>query len=491
MKNAFVPSLDPKKNSDVLILPIWEGGHEAASIEHAKSSLQSILSFGDFKGKQGETDFIYPSGERILLVGLGKKEKATSESLRRSYSAAVKQVLAKRLKSAHILLPFQSHLSREDILRGVVEGVFLSNYAYTRLKGESDHESSSSLLESVHWVGLGSADQSFVEKTETICSNVRFARELINGNADEITPAYLAHTAKALSQVSSKIEVSVFDRKWLEQQKMGLILAVNRGSDLDPFMIQASYKGNPGSQDHIVLVGKGITYDTGGLSLKPTDNMLLMKCDMAGGATVLAAVRAAALLGLKVNVTALVPTTENSIGPKSYKLGDVYRSYSGKTVEVNNTDAEGRLILADALAYAAAHLHPTCMIDLATLTGNIVMALGEEFSGLFSNSDALADDLMKASHKTSELLWRMPLYGEYRDSLKSDIADMTNIGGKEAGAIKAALFLQEFIGSGTSWAHLDIAGPAYSSKPKHYSPTRSTGYGVRLLIDFLEARQGR
>jgi leucyl aminopeptidase len=290
-----------------------------------------------------------------------------------------------------------------------------------------------------------------------------------------------------MEKLSPRLKTEVLDKKRLIEEKMGLLLAVNRASSLDPFLIQTTYKGNEASKEHIVLVGKGVTYDTGGLSLKPTDNMLTMKCDMSGAATVLGAVQVAAALGLKVNVTAIAPVTENCIGPKSYKIGDVYKSHSGKTVEVNNTDAEGRLILADALSYAIQHHHPSCIVDLASLTGSIVVALGEEVSGFFSNDDQIAHDLMGASDRTGEPLWRMPLHAGYRESLKSDIADLINTSGRDAGSVKAALFLQEFVGT-VPWAHIDFAGPCFVTKPKYYNTTHATGFGLRLLVDFLERR---
>jgi leucyl aminopeptidase len=216
--------------------------------------------------------------------------------------------------------------------------------------------------------------------------------------------------------------------------------------------------------------------------------MLGMKCDMGGAATVLGAVQTAAALNLKINVTAVVPTTENSIDANSYKIGDVYRAMNGKTVEITNTDAEGRLVLADAMAYAVEHLKPTVMIDVATLTGAIVIALGEEISGLFCNNDLLASDLLVASDAVEETLWRMPIPSDYKEMLKSDVADMVNSAGRIASSITAALFLQEFCGS-VPWAHLDIAGTCYRNKPKHYNTTKATGFGLRLLIDFLERRQ--
>jgi leucyl aminopeptidase len=232
------------------------------------------------------------------------------------------------------------------------------------------------------------------------------------------------------------------------------------------------------------LVGKGITYDTGGLHLKTT-GMETMKDDMSGGAAVLGTIKAAAALGLKVNIIGAVASTENAIGPDSYKMGDVYRSYSGKTVEIMDTDAEGRLVLADAVSYIEDHYKPSRIIDLATLTGGIIVSLGDEASGLFSNDDELAEDLIRSGKHTYERLWRFPLYREYKEALKSTIADMRNSPpARKASSIMGGMFIQEYIRK-TPWAHLDIAGTAFLSNPRHYHPTNATGVGIRLLIDYL------
>jgi len=467
----------------VLVLPFWEGPHAAAGLDSFHLFFKQIFASGDFKGKNGEAFFVYPAEEkegRVLLLGLGKKAQASAETLRRAYAQAVRSMQGVKARSANLIMP------QSEFCLGAVEGVLLSNYAFDRYRGDSLKEAPP-LLEKIGWIGLHKKEQDKFEDLQVVVESVFFARDLVNGNADDVTAEMLAHTARHLAKECPKIKTTVYDRKWLEKHKMGLILAVNRASENEPRLIEVSYQGNAKSKEHIVLVGKGVTYDTGGLSLKPTDGMLAMKCDMAGGAAALGTVRAAALLGLKINVTALVPSVENCIDAKSYKLGDVYRSYSGKTVEINNTDAEGRLILADALAFAVKNLAPTAVIDLATLTGAAVVALGEQVAAICANNDKLANDLLAASNSTSELLCRLPLYLEYKEAFKSDIADMTNSGGREAGTIKAALFLHEFIGSAT-WAHLDIAGPAYWTKPKYYNPTKATGYGIRLLIEFLKKR---
>jgi len=416
-----------------------------------------------------------------LLVGLGSEKKGTGEGIRRACATALKVAGQRRAKKLGFVPPHG--LKKEEVFRSAIEGFLLSNYTFHHWK----HDTKKDLPPPVEeFVWIGPKEEKLLEEIETVMEGVSLVRDLVNGNADEVTPKKLADTAKKASAAHLKVEVH--DKKWLEKNKMGLILAVSRGAAVDPFLIEMSYRGNPHSKEHVVLVGKGVTYDTGGLALKPAEGMLSMKCDMAGAATVMATVQTAARLKLKVNVTALIPTVENAIGPHSYKNGDVYRGFSGRTVEIVNTDAEGRLILADAMAYAVEHLKPTCMVDLATLTGGIVVALGEEIAGLFASDDRLAKDLLAASKEVAEPIWRFPLPSEYREMLKSDIADTLNAGGRMAGSITAALFLEDFVGD-IPWAHLDIAGTAFWSKPKYYNPTKATGFGVRLLIEFLKAKQ--
>lgn len=468
MKFHFTPKF--KKHSELRILPVWEGSKPAADfgllrIEHALK---------DFKGKQGETALAYDGEERLLLLGIGKQDNASIEALRKAYSCAARFVQKHQFKDIELLFP--TCKQKDAFFRGIAEGIAISNYVFTY---KSEQKEPFTLIESVSFVGISKPPEA--DEILTIAKSVHFVRDLVNSNADDKIKK-LTDKAKKLHP---KVKTTVFDKKWLTKEKMGLILAVNRASSVDPVLIQATYKGNPRSEDHVVFVGKGISYDTGGLSLKPTSNMLSMKSDMGGAATVLGAVKAAAELELNINVTALMPITENCIGSKSYKLGDVYTSYSGKTVEINNTDAEGRLVLADAISYAAQKLNPTFIIDLATLTGAVVIALGEEIAGLFTDDEELAEALLIASDETDELLWRLPVHEDYKRQLKSEIADMVNAGGREAGSITAALFLQEFTHD-VPWAHIDIAGPAFMEKPKFYNPMKGTGYGIRLLTEFLK-----
>lgn len=468
MKIAFSKGLEP---SDLWVFPFWEGPKEAALFP-----IEMGGAVADFQGKSGEATCRYFQGQRILLLGLGKQEEASVEALRRGFAAAIKAARALKAKQIHLLFP--KCKQKQEFFQGIVEGLLLTNYSFSYKTDQKEEP----LIERATFVGIEKSKR--LEKIEAVIDGVHFVRDLINANAD----GKLELLLKAIHALPSPIKRTIFDKKRLEKEGMGLILAVSRGSEVEPKLVHLSYVGNPKSKKKIVLIGKGVLYDTGGLSLKPTDNMLSMKCDMGGAATVLGTLKAAVQLKLKVNVDLLLPLTENCIDGKSYKLGDVYTSYLGKTVEITNTDAEGRLILADAIGFAAKQLQPSAIVDMATLTGACVVALGDDYAGLFSNDDPLAVSLLDAAEKADELLWRLPVHGDYKESLKSDIADIVNSSGREAGAIKAALFLQEFTEK-IPWAHIDIAGPAYVPKPKHYNPIKGTGYGVRLLVEFLEGLQ--
>lgn len=484
-------TLEKRKRSNALILPYW---NEKKSAIHAARSkvmdpfVKGPIDSGDFLGKEGEVAFLYVPDqpeERVLLLGLGSQENITVEKLRRAYASLTKACRQKKMKELNILIPHIPSLTEEDIMRGIAEGLLLANYAFDGLKHDAMKKDLTVLLSKVNFIGVSKKALAVAKKSIGIAQGVYLARNLVNGNADDVNPQYLAHFAKQLASKLPHVKTTVLDKKQLEKEKMGLLLAVSRASAHDPALIIVTYKGNPKSKDHTVIVGKGVTYDTGGLNLKPTGGMETMKCDMGGAATALGIIHAIATNQMKVNVTAVIPTTENSIGKNSYKPGDVYKSYTGKTVEIGNTDAEGRLILADALAYAKEHLKPTRMIDFATLTGAMEIALGAETTGLMSNQDALANSLIDAGDDTYERVCRFPLYEEYKDQLKSDIADIKNIGGRPAGSITAALFLQEFVGE-VPWAHFDIAGTAYLSDARRYHPKHGTGIGVRLMASFFE-----
>jgi len=489
MEFSIVATLEKRKKTDLLVIPFWKmdkSVKEAASAHSMTSQISPPQDVKDFGAKEGEVLMLYPKGfleERVALLGLGEEKKVSIEILRRAYAQLIKSSLKKNIQSINLLMPEAASLNGEQVAFGIAEGMLLANYVYEDLKGESFKEKTA-LIKKAVFVGGTTKSLGKAKYAALVCEGVYLARNLINGNADDVTPQKLAATAKDLEKKFKGVKATVFDKKRIEKEQMGLLLAVGRGSSIDPAFIILEYTGDPKNKERTVVVGKGVTYDTGGLSLKPTSGMLDMKCDMSGAAAALGTIYAAANTGLKKNVTAVIPATENSIGSRSYKPGDIYKSFFGKTVEIGNADAEGRLILADALAYVEKNLKPSCIIDFATLTGAIVVALGEEASGLMSNDDALSERLRLAGESTYERVWRLPLFEEYKPQLESDFADINNVGGKEASSITAALFLQEFVEK-TPWAHLDIAGTAHLSKARRYHPKHGTGVGVRLMMEFL------
>lgn len=484
MHLSNVETFAQRPQADALILPFWQGKKGEPACPQKEFRSLCDLAKDDFQGKEGEVLFLYTKGRkepRIILLGLGKKEKCSLETLRRAYAACLKQCRQKKLTSLSVGMPALDFAAAH----AVVEGLLMAHYTFDHLKHDLLKDDKPQVVQKICLIGIDRLTLGRCKEAQTVVEAVNFARDLVNGNADDVTPQYLSQTAKELAQEYKTIKTTVLDKKGVQKAKLGLLLAVNRGSSRDPALIVLEYRGDPSVKTATAIVGKGITYDTGGLNLKPTGSMETMKDDMSGAATVLGTLKAAAALKLKTNLIGVIASTENAIGPTSYKPGDVYRSYSGKTVEISNTDAEGRLVLADAISYVQDHFRPSRIIDLATLTGGIVIALGEEATGLFSNNDELAAQLVKAGENTHERVWRMPLYPEYKEALKSHIADMKNAADRKASSITAATFLHAFVKE-TPWAHLDIAGTAYLSTPRHYHTTPATGVGIRLLIDLFK-----
>lgn len=494
MQLTRIEDFKKRKKTDVMMIPFWKGEKAALpayalqnEMEAFTSLIELPLKSLDFKGTESETLMLYGAGpkeSRLLLVGLGTQKTFTPETARRAYAAALKVCRKLKLKNLSVLVP----KLEIPVVSAMVEGMLLANYSFDHLKSEPGLPE----IESIALAGIDANAFAVCKRAMTVADAVNYARDLINGNADDVTPQALAAAAKELEKEFSTVKTTIFDKKRIEKEKMGLLLAVNRGSKSDPAFILVEYRGNPRSSDVTALVGKGITFDTGGLNLKPTGSIETMKDDMSGAAAVLGTLRAAAALRLKVNILGAIPATENGIGPNTYKPGDVYRGYSGKTVEIANTDAEGRLVLADALSYIQKNYKLSRIVDLATLTGAAVIALGEEASALFCNDDTFAEHLMEAGTRSAERLWRMPLYPEYKEQMKSKIADLKNSGGRPAGVCTAAAFLHHFITETPKeipWAHLDIAGTAYLTTPKHYHPTHATGVGVRMLIEFFLAHE--
>ncbi len=439
---------------------------------------------GFFKGKSGETAFFSLRGHPAVIIGgLGKEDDLNPESVRNAAGALAAECLKKGITAPHVYLPRLKRLGEADVLTAVAEGLLLGDYSFNRYKTKKDNGETH--FDKLHFITDEKEASSLLRRTETVCDNTALCRDLVMECSDSSTPEAIAREAKKLTRFRG-VQCRIFNEKEIAKMGMGLLTAVGRGAANPPRFVVLRYRGDAKSSKSIALVGKGITFDTGGINLKPSGSIETMRSDMAGAAATLYTIKAAAELGLKKNITAVLPLTENMMGSRAYKPGDVYRAYNGKTVEIGNTDAEGRLVLADALAYTVDKIKPDYIVDIATLTGACLIALGEITAGFLANDDTLADWIFKAGERTGERLWRLPLYREYADDIKSDIADMNNIAaGRKAGTIIGAIFLKNFVGK-TPWAHIDIAGTSWYSKKRGYRPKYATGYGVRLFIDFLE-----
>ena len=444
--------------------------------------VEGLLAREQAKGEPGELVAVPVPGEgpleRVLLVGTGA---ATPADLRKAAAA-----VARRAKgSASLALDLRGLAVGEAEVRALLAGLLLASYGFSR-KAEPKPR----VLQDITLVVTDpSSLQAAVDRAVAVTRATAVARDLVNTPSLEKTPDWLG---KRASELLSGLEVDVVDEKQLAARGFGGILGVGQGSSRPPRLISAVYDG--GGSTTVVLVGKGITFDTGGLSLKPNEGMLAMKTDMGGAAAVLGTLRAVADLQLPIKVIGLVAAAENMPSGTAQRPGDVLRQYGGRTVEVLNTDAEGRLVLADAIAYADLDLDADVIVDVATLTGAMPVALGKRQAGMFASDDALAGQLEQASADSGERLWRMPLVEDYRVALDSPIADLRNIGNPKrklgGGSITAALFLREFTG-GRPWAHLDIAGPARSDADEDEVTKGGTGYGVRLLTRWLEALSAR
>ncbi len=489
--------------SEVMVLTFFEGeeglsGEAGILDEVCGGIIRRMIREKDFEGRLNQLSMIYPGEQspiqRIVLLGLGVQTAFDLEKLRGAFAKAALHLRNINMKVLTSFVDFQKwsgdRFSLSELVEAVVEGVQLGLYQFTPFKTverdkikelntlvlvEEEEEKLPIVLEAAR-------------KAEGIARAVYFARDLVSSPGNVMTPTMLAEKALEMASTRHKIKAATLDKAQMEELGMHALLAVARGSDEPPRFIILSYEGQENSDEKIVLVGKGITFDSGGISLKPSENMGEMKSDMAGAAAVIATVQAAADLDLPVNIIGLVPATENIPGGCAYKPGDVLKSLSGQTIEVISTDAEGRLILADALAYAG-RFQPQAIVDVATLTGACVIALGKVAIGMFGKDSSLKEELVAAGENTGEKVWEMPLWDDYFELIKSDIADYKNTGGRYGGAITAAAFLSKFVGE-YPWVHLDIAGPAWLDKDRPYVPKGASGIGVRLLISWLRSRRG-
>ncbi len=453
-----------------------------------KGFISTLMKQGDFKGELFECCLYYTQGvlpaKRVVLMGLGKRGEFDLEKWRGAASKAGQFIRNSGIKQFAFPIKKFDGLSEEELAESFVIGLLLGVYQFNEFKTlerEKIKEIGELVLlgeknEEMKWIGDG------LRAGQIISEAVTMARDLVNGPSNQVTPTVLAEKAQQIAKDHS-MEIQVLEVGQAEAMGMGAFVAVAKGSQEPGKFIVLEYNKGKGL-DTIVLVGKGITFDSGGISIKPSENMDRMKDDMSGAAAVLATLQAASKLQFPFHLVGLMPATENLPSGKAYKPGDILKTLSGQTVEVISTDAEGRLILSDALTYSLRY-QPKAIIDLATLTGACVIALGDYAIGLFGNNESLLKRIEEASLKTGEKVWRMPLWDEYFEYLRSDVADFRNVGTRAAGAIIGGIFLSKFVEK-IPWVHLDIAGPASIEKERPYIPRGGTGVGVRLLLQLLK-----
>ncbi|RMH08378.1 MAG: leucyl aminopeptidase [Nitrospirae bacterium] len=492
-----------KEPAEVLVL----GGYEDETQMDAwidavdrllNGQLRTLRTTKEFQGKLNQTVLVHTPNKhrgprRVLLVGLGKRGEVTLDRVRQAMGTAVKRVRQAGAQSLTVPLLGGNTASFEatDQAQAMVEGTILGNYRFTHYLTNADDQP-----KAVQVMTLLATDASQLPtlkrgalRGEISGEATAYVRDLCNHPANVMTPARIVEEAKLVAKEKG-VRLTVLDRKQQEKLGMGGLLGVSRGSAEPAKFIVLTYSGAAKREPPVVLVGKTVTFDSGGISLKPAENMEQMKADMTGGAEVLATVRAAARLRLPLNLVGILPATENMPGGRAIKPGDILRMLSGKTVEVQNTDAEGRLVLADGLAYAV-RLKPACILDVATLTGACMVALGQFAIGMLGNDDSLKAQVKAAGEQAGERVWEMPLWEEYFEQLKSDVADMRNIGGRGGGMITAAMFLSKFV-ENVPWVHLDIASTDWSQSERPYVGKGPTGIGARLLLQFLLNRtQGK
>ncbi|MDM7952632.1 MAG: leucyl aminopeptidase [Cyanobium sp. CZS 25K] len=468
-----------------LFAPAGGSGRHLAE-ELVGDGLEGVLHRRRFEAKPGQSITLERPGDApasLILVGLGDPGEFGLDALRQASAAAARTAAAAGAEELALWLPVEG-LEPAAAAAAMAEAVRLGLYADQRFKSEAEPQS---LPSRVTLLGLGPEGEAGLAHVAATCSGVELARRLVAAPPNKATPQSLAEEAAAIADAFG-LELKVLERDDCEALGMGAYLGVAQGSDLPPKFIHLTYRPAGAATRRVVLVGKGLTFDSGGYNLKTAGSQIeMMKYDMGGSAAVLGAARAIAEIrpaGLEVHV--IVASCENMISGGAIHPGDVLTASNGKTIEINNTDAEGRLTLADALVYACG-LEPDAIVDLATLTGACVIALGEEIAGLWSPSDGLAEALLAAGKAGGEDLWRMPLRGSYKTGLKSHIADLKNTGPRPGGSITAALFLQDFVSKGLPWAHLDIAGTVWSDKARGLDPAGATGFGVRTLVAWLVA----
>jgi leucyl aminopeptidase len=484
-----------KFKTNTMVLTYFEDsgdpGAIAASADKAlEGHITQLIKSGEIKGKSGEITVLHSYGrlpsERIAIMGMGKKAELTTEIIRKSAAETLRFLRKKGAPEIGAVVP-SPDISKIDtgmFVQSFVEGALLGLYSFRK------HITKEPEYKDIARLTIIEADEPRLSAIKEGCAKGRiyaeaaiFVRDMVNEPANYMTPTDMADAGKEVADTYG-LKINIFDRKQMQELSMGAMLGVCQGSDEPPKFIVLRYKGNDDTEKlDVGLVGKGITFDSGGLSLKPSEGMGDMKGDMAGGSAVMAVIGAIARLKIKTNLIAVIPTTENMPSGHAFKPGDVLTAMNGKTIEVISTDAEGRLIMADALAYTKT-FDVGCIIDVATLTGSCHVALADVYSGVFGNNQELINKIIAAGNETGELMWQLPMHERYKDQIKSDIADVKNTGSKYGGAVTAAKFLEEFVGN-TPWVHIDIAGTSDTEKEEGYLTKGGTGIPVRTLIRFI------
>ncbi|MCI0453913.1 MAG: leucyl aminopeptidase [Candidatus Dadabacteria bacterium] len=474
---------------DLLVLGRFEGEAIKGLIKKVDDALAGALSRNSreekFSGELGKGVMINTLGKigakRVLLAGLGKKPKFSSDVLRKVGIFTAKRA---KLISEEIAFSFPVN-GKKGNTSALIEGVMLGNYEFNKYKTNDKKWEG---IKNVQFVSSGIRETNFKEELKfanIISESTNFARDLVNEPPVFLTPTKLSEIAQEVAN-KGKLECIIFGREELKKKGMGGLLAVSSGSDEPPRFIHLTYKPKGSIRKTVAIVGKGITFDSGGLCIKPRDSMRTMKGDMSGAACVLGVMKAISRLSLPIKVHGLISATENMPGGRAYKPDDVIRALNGKTIEVIDTDAEGRIVLSDALSYAV-ELKADEIVDLATLTGACIVALGDYTAGLMGNDERLINRIIKAAKLAGEKIWQLPMDDELRKDIESDIADVKNVGSRWGGAITAAMFLEKFVGD-TPWVHLDIAGPAFIEKGGDWYPKGGTGFGVRTIVKYLLER---
>jgi leucyl aminopeptidase len=491
MKIQSIDTLPQLWSGDCLAIGLFEEQVEQSqqfiALNQALDGLlQEIVNESEFKGKSGETTWLRsPSGQplarKIVLIGLGKPDGWTLEGLRQATATAVRTAQKQKSKTVGLALPLCNDNAALSA-GAIAEGIELSLHQDNRFKSEPEANGSKQYIEQVDMLGVGMQADA-IAKAQQVSAGVILARELVNAPANVVTPMSLADTAAELAQALG-LTLEVLEKEQCEALGMGAFLGVAQASDMPPKFIHLTYKPKGTPTRKLAIIGKGLTFDSGGLNIKPTGSGIeTMKMDMGGAAATLGAAKAIGTLKPNVEVHFIVAATENMISGHAIHPGDILTASNGKTIEINNTDAEGRLTLADALVFAE-KLGVDAMVDLATLTGACIVALGNDIAGVWSPQDDLATALLSASEQAGEKMWRMPLEDKYFEGLKSSIADMKNTGPRPGGSITAALFLKQFVQK-TAWAHLDVAGPVWTEKESGYHNVGATGFGVRTLVNWV------